>query len=94
MSEKSELGLCAPANGAPVDRRLASHKSAPHTAPVEKTRYPENLMTQPTKRPQRAPGPIHSAPPVDVSKLRQEAEAKEVAGRHKNSGQKDHKGAR
>ena len=51
-------------------------------------------MSQPTKRSQPTPGPIHPAPPVDVNKLRQEAEVKEVAGRHKNTGQKDHKGAR
>ena len=51
-------------------------------------------MTKPTKSPQQTHGPIHPAPSVDVNKLRQQAEVKEVAGRHKNSGQKDHKGAR
>ncbi|MBJ7310271.1 hypothetical protein ACFOLJ_07160 [Rugamonas sp. CCM 8940] len=29
----------------------------------------------------------------EVNRNKQEAEAKEVAGRHKNDGQKDHKGA-
>ena len=51
-------------------------------------------MTEPKKIRQLSPGPTHPPPPVDVNKLRQEAEAKEVAGGHKNSGQKDHKGAR
>lgn len=44
----------------------------------------------------------HPAKPVQIPKPqsrdpdapREEAEAAEVAGRHKNSGQKDHKGAR
>ena len=45
------------------------------------------------------PAPAHPAPtlptPVDAAKQQQEkAETLEVAGRHKNSGQKDHKGAR
>jgi hypothetical protein len=54
----------------------------------------EILMTQPHKSPQPPPASHHPAPPVDVNKLRQQEEVKEVAGRHKNSGQKDHKGAR
>ena len=51
-------------------------------------------MTQQAKGQQRKPGPAHPSPVEDVIKLKQEAEAKEVASRHKNSGQKDHKGAR
>ncbi|MEP7102191.1 MAG: hypothetical protein ABI781_16905 [Burkholderiales bacterium] len=51
-------------------------------------------MTQPKNVPQPSPGPVHPSPPIDANKLRQAAETKEVAGRHKNSGQKDHKGAR
>lgn len=31
---------------------------------------------------------------VDANKEKQKAEAREVAGRHKNDGAKDHKGAR
>ena len=54
----------------------------------------ENLMTQQAKGQQRKPGSAHPSPVEDVNKLKQEAEAKEVASRHKNSGQKDHKGAR
>ena len=30
----------------------------------------------------------------EIARLKEKAEAQEVAGRHKNSGQKDHKGAR
>ena len=37
-----------------------------------------------------APAPV----PADVDTQKQTAEAQEVAGRHKNDGQKDHKGAR
>jgi hypothetical protein len=54
----------------------------------------ENLMTKQTKTPQRPPAPTHPSPPVEVNTLGQQAEVKEVAGRHKNTGQKDHKGAR
>lgn len=40
--------------------------------------------------------PAHppSAPRQDVNAAKEKAEESEVAGRHKNSGQKDHKGAR
>ena len=51
-------------------------------------------MMQQAKGQQRKPGPAHPSLVEDVNKLKQEAEAKEVASRHKNSGQKDHKGAR
>ena len=51
-------------------------------------------MTQPAKGQQQKPGPTHPSPAEDVIKLKQEAEVKEVTGRRKNSGQKDHKGAR
>ena len=51
-------------------------------------------MTQHAKGQQQKPGPTHPSPAEDVNKLKQEAEVKEVTGRHKNSGQKDHKGAR
>ena len=42
----------------------------------------------------RTRGHGHPAPLQDQNLLRQKAEESEVAGRHKNSGQKDHKGAR
>ena len=51
-------------------------------------------MSLQRKTPPPPHGPIHPSPPADGGKLRQEAESKEVAGRHKNTGQKDHKGAR
>ena len=36
-----------------------------------------------------------TCPPLeDLNKKKQKAESREVAGRHKNDGQKDHKGAR
>lgn len=36
----------------------------------------------------------HPAPQTDESLPKEKAEESEVAGRHENSGQKDHKGAR
>jgi hypothetical protein len=51
-------------------------------------------MTQPTNIPSQQPAPAHPYPAEEVSKQKQKAETKEVAGRHKNEGQKDHKGAR
>jgi len=41
-------------------------------------------------------GPKHAARPVneDPDRAKEKAEEGEVAGRHKNSGPKDHKGAR
>jgi hypothetical protein len=40
------------------------------------------------------PGYAHPVPRQDANLPREEAEESEVAGRHKNTGQKDHKGAR
>ena len=51
-------------------------------------------MTQKNKDSLQKPPFPHSIPIVDVNKQKQKAEEKEVAGRHKNDGQKDHKGAR
>ncbi len=39
-------------------------------------------------------GYAHPAPRGDANLPRERAEESEIAGRHKNSGQKDHKGAR
>ena len=39
-------------------------------------------------------GYVHPAPLKDENLRREKAEESEVAGRHENSGQKDHKGAR
>jgi hypothetical protein len=51
-------------------------------------------MTQQTKNQHKKPGQTHALPVEDVKKEKQKAEEQEVAGRHKNDGQKDHKGAR
>ena len=51
-------------------------------------------MMQHAKGEQYKPGPIHLSPAQDVNELKQEAEVKKVTGRHKNSGQEDHKCAR
>lgn len=58
-----------------------------------------NDTTQPRKIPRiegtlHKPGYAHPAPRGDVNSPKEEAEASEVRGMHKNSGQKDHKGAR
>jgi hypothetical protein len=56
----------------------------------------ENFMTQPSKTQSLKQKPEQTRPSKsdDVNAQKQKAEAKEVAGRHKNDGQKDHKGAR
>jgi hypothetical protein len=54
----------------------------------------DNTMTEQSKGPQPKPGQTRPAPRVDANRQRDKAEAGEVAGRHKNTGQKDHKGAR
>ncbi len=51
-------------------------------------------MTQNTKDKHQKPGQIHPSPLEEVNKQKQKAEEREVAGRHKNDGQKDHKGSR
>jgi len=51
-------------------------------------------MTDHTSAPQPAPGHAHPNPAEDAKKQKELAEQREVAGRHKNDGQKDHKGAR
>jgi len=38
--------------------------------------------------------PVHPTPPPDPKVPAQPTEPREVLGRHKNTGQKDHKGAR
>jgi hypothetical protein len=74
--------------GYTVDRRPSSgfdFKAAIHV---------ENSMTEQIKGRQDKPGAIPPAPAADHDKPKEKSEAAEVAGRHKNSGQKDHKGAR
>ncbi len=51
-------------------------------------------MTQESKGPQAKPGKVPKSPAKDPDQPKEKSEAAEVAGRHKNSGQKDHKGAR
>ena len=51
-------------------------------------------MSQTPKTPPAQPGPARLAPSGDPKRLPEQAQAREVAGRHKNDGQKDHKGAR
>ena len=51
-------------------------------------------MTQQTNEQHQKPGQTPPSHAEEANKQKQEAEQKEVAGRHKNDGQKDHKGAR
>jgi hypothetical protein len=51
-------------------------------------------MNQQNKNQPKQPVPPHAFPAEEVNKQKLKAEEHEVAGRHKNNGQKDHKGAR
>jgi hypothetical protein len=51
-------------------------------------------MTQEPRGRQPAPGQVPRTGPKHPDKPKEQSEAAEVAGRHKGSGQKDHKGAR
>jgi hypothetical protein len=51
-------------------------------------------MTTQTNNPHHKPVPAGPVPMQDAKEQKQKAEKNEVAGRHKNDGQKDHKGAR
>jgi hypothetical protein len=55
---------------------------------------PGGHMTQESKGPPLKPGHVPKSDAKDPDKPKEKSEAAEVAGRHKNSGQKDHKGAR
>lgn len=52
------------------------------------------IMTQQNKDQQHSPKQAHPNPSQDANEQKKKAEQNEVAGRHKNDGQKDHKGAR
>jgi hypothetical protein len=54
----------------------------------------EAFMNKQTKDQQQSPAKNRPLPMEEADQQRQKAETKEVAGRHKNDGQKDHKGAR
>jgi hypothetical protein len=51
-------------------------------------------MNKQTKDQQQAPPQAPALPLEKANLQRQKAETEEVAGRHKNDGQKNHKGAR
>lgn len=51
-------------------------------------------MTQQTKDQHQKPKQTHPSPLEEMNKQKQRTEEREVAGRHKNVGPKDHKGAR
>ena len=51
-------------------------------------------LTQTIKHPTLPPKPIHPLPLQDPKTQAKPTEPAEVLGRHKNTGQKDHKGAR
>jgi hypothetical protein len=56
--------------------------------------HKEVFMTAPSKDQQKKASPVHPSHAEEAMKQKQKAEQSEVAGRHKNDGQKDHKGAR
>jgi hypothetical protein len=51
-------------------------------------------MKKQTEDKQHAPPQNRPVPSQEADQQREKMETKEVAGRHKNDGQKDHKGAR
>jgi hypothetical protein len=51
-------------------------------------------MPQKAKYPPPKSGPINPSHRLEAERLKEKAESKEVLGRHKNSGQKNNKGAR
>ena len=51
-------------------------------------------MTKNTNKQQAKPWPVNPSSIEIKKKQKEQAEASEVVGRHKNDGQKDHKGAR
>ena len=51
-------------------------------------------MTQQTKDQHKNPQQTYPSSVEEIKKQREKAEGNEVAGRHKNDVQKDHKGAR
>ena len=51
-------------------------------------------MQEPAKAPQSRPHKARPDPKGDAAEKQKKAETAEVLGRHRNSGQKDHKGAR
>jgi hypothetical protein len=56
--------------------------------------YQEAFMNQKPKDSPHKSGQAAPSYPDEVIKQKQRAEQREIAGRHKNSGPKDHKGAR
>ena len=59
-----------------------------------RTTYREAFMNKQTKDQLQKLGQARPSYSEEVNKQKQKAEKNEVAGRHKNDGQKDHKGAR
>jgi hypothetical protein len=53
----------------------------------------EIVMTKPTKDPREQQQREAQHTQEEIARNQQRAEQEEVAGRHKNDGQKDHKGA-
>jgi hypothetical protein len=83
------------------DRTLRSHVSPRTRYPLVSCSRPmyfskENFMAKPNKDSGQSKKKPQSPPADDMArnKQRQKAEVQEVAGRHKNQGQKDHKGRR
>jgi hypothetical protein len=67
------------------------------TGAIDPSCSQEMVMKQKTQRPLSTPGPGRTSmptPPTPPNPRTMPAEPAEVLGRHKNTGQKDHKGAR
>ena len=79
------------------DVSMCAGEQSPRPAPPKLSAYQSDwrfLMTQVNKASPPRPGQLRPVPDVAPNKQAEKAEPVEVLGRHKNDGQKDHKGAR
>jgi hypothetical protein len=85
--------VCAAARSKWPPRTIVNRCQRQSSLPDDR-RSPEVFMTQRAKRPSPPPAPTYPSPPEESKRQIEPTEPIEVLGLHKNTGQKDHKGAR
>jgi hypothetical protein len=85
---------CGPAHSPEDADCINSTPGVPEWSGASPTSGRNAMNSQRAKGPPPKPGQRRPSPQVDASRQREKAESTEAEGRHKNSGQKDHKGAR